>query len=213
MNIQPEILDLIHAELDGVASESEKVALRAAIARDPAVADEYRRLKGLCELLAKVAPEVPQSDLVPKVMRRVRMRSATGTSLLDRVRGLWPEGHTALRYGYAVAAGAVIGVVGLQLATGGRFFGPAVPEREASATLMPERAVRRLDLSSAGVGGFATLAPSTSGAAIGLDVRTDEPVEFLLRFDPVTDGGKLEVSVVRTGQAVPAGSLRLPKRD
>jgi len=214
MSIHPDVYELIHADIDGVASPAQKAALREAIARDPLVHDEYRRLKGLCELLASVPPEAPQADLAPAVMRRVRARkSSTRGGLLDRFRYAWPGGPVVVRYAYAVAAGMVIGVLGLHIASGGSLFGPVVPEREATATLMPNRGTSRLDLAPAGVHGVATLRPSASGAAIGLDVSAGEPVELLIKFDPAQDGGRVEVSVVRTGEAVPAGSLRLPRKD
>ena len=176
--------------------------------------DEYRRLKGLCELLAKVAPEEPRADLAPAVMRRVRARkSAASNGFLDRLRYSWPGGRVAIRYAYAVAAGAVIGVLGLHLASGGSLFSPSVPERDATATLLPSVSASRLDLAPAGVRGVATLRPSASGASIGLDIAAGEPVEFVLRFDPSLDGGRVDVSVVRTGATVEAGSLHLPRNQ
>ena len=214
MSIHPDVYELIHAEIDGVASSAQQAALREAIARDPVVQDEYRRLKGLCELLASVPPEAPRADLVPAVMRRIRARkTSTRGGLLDRFRNAWPGGPVAVRYAYAVAAGTVIGVVGLHMASGGSLFGPVVPERDASATFMPSPGTSRLDLGPAGVHGVATLRQSPAGAAIGLDLSAGEPVELLVKFDPAQDGGRVEVSVVRTGAAVPAGSLRLPRKD
>ena len=46
MSINPEILELIHAEIDGTATPAEQLRLRDAIAGDAAVRDEYRRLRG-----------------------------------------------------------------------------------------------------------------------------------------------------------------------
>ena len=182
MSIQPGVYELIQAELDGVASSTQQAALREAIARDPAVGDEYRRLKELCELLASVAPEEAPSDVAPAVMRRVRARkSAHGGGLLDRLRHAWPGAPVAVRYAYAVAAGTVIGVLGMHIASGGSRFGLAVPERDATATLMPAAGASRLDLGPAGVHGTATLRPSEAGAAIGFDLSGGEPVELLDR--------------------------------
>jgi anti-sigma factor RsiW len=213
MSIHPHVYELIHAEIDGVASPAQQAALREAIARDPLVHDEYRRLKGLCELLASVPAEAPHADLAPAVMRRVRAANTSAGGLLARLRHAWPGGPVAVRYAYAVAAGTVIGVLGLHIASGGSLFGPVVPEREATATLMPSTGASRLDLAPAGVHGVATLRPSDYGAAIGLDLSTGEPVELLVKFDPAQDGGRVEVSVVRTGAAVPAGSLHLSRKD
>jgi hypothetical protein len=206
MSIHPEILELIHAALDGVATEAEQLRLREAIARDAAVRDEYRRLLGLSELLARVEPEEPPAGLVPGVMRAIRARRGS-------VRAFWPGGRMAVRYAYAVAAGAVIGALGLHLASGGSLFAPAVPERDAGATIGTPFAAGRLDLAPAGIRGFATLRPSPSGTVIGLDLNATGPVEFVLRYDPAKDGGRVDVSVVRDGATTEAGSLRLPAKN
>lgn len=210
MSIHPEILDLIQAELDGIATEAERMRLRDAIAGDAEVRDEYRRLRGLCEVLAGVKPEEPPARLAPAVMRAVRAhRGRTRGGLVGRLREVWPGGHLALRYAYAVAAGAVLGILGVQLAVGGGLFSPAVPERDAGATIAPSRRAGRLDLAPAGIHGFASLKPSATGTAIGLDLDAAEPVEFVLRYDPAKDGGRVDVLIVRGGEATSAGSLQL----
>ena len=206
MSIHPQILELIHAAIDGVATEAEQIRLRDAIVHDAAVRDEYRRLQGLSELLSRVQREEPPAQLVPSVMRAICARRGS-------VYAFWPGGRVAVRYAYAVAAGAVIGVLGLHLASGGSLFGPAVPELDAGATIGAPVGASRLDLASAGVHGFATVRPSPSGTAIGLDVEATGPVEFVLRFDPATDGGRVDVLVVRGGEATKAGSLRLPRTN
>ena len=212
MSIHPEILDLIHAEIDGVATEAEQIRLRDAITRDAEVRDEFRRLRGLCDILARVEPAAPPAQLAGSVMRAVRAHKSTPRgSIWGRVRAHWPAGRVTLGYAYAVAAGAVIGIVGMHLVAGGSLFGPTVPERDATATIAPSRAADRLDLATAGVQGFATLRSSASGTAIGLDLSATEPVEFLLRYDPAKEGGRVDVLVVRSGEAAEAGSLRLPR--
>ena len=214
MKIHPDFEQLIHADIDGTATAAGQAKLRDAIANDPAVREEYRKLKGLSALLSQVAREEPPATMAPSVMRMVRGRKGTlSLSLPERVRRAWPNSRDTLRYAYAVAAGVVIGVVGLQIAGGGGPFGPAVPERDATATLLPKPGPSRLDLALAGVHGVATLTPSATGTAIGLDLSSKEPVELVLRFDPSVGGGRVDVSVVRAGEAAPAGSLRLPKKD
>jgi anti-sigma factor RsiW len=214
MSIHPDTLALIHATIDGVATEAEQLLLRDAIARDAEVRDEYRRLCGLCALLAQIEPEEPPAQVVPGVMRAVRAHRGTPRGgFARRVRDLWPGGRVALRYAYAVAAGAVVGILGSHLAAGGGLFGPAVPERDATATIGPSHDADRLDLAPAGIRGFATVRPSVSGTAIGLDLSAAEPVEFVLRYEPAKDGGRVDVLVVRGGEATQAGSLRLPQRN
>ena len=68
MSIDPETLELIHADIDGIASENDRIRLRAAIAADAAVRDEYRRLSSLFDILARVRREEPPSGIVPIVM-------------------------------------------------------------------------------------------------------------------------------------------------
>ena len=206
MSIHPEILELIHAAIDGVATEAEQIRLRDAIAKDAAVRDEYRRLQGLSELLARVEPEEPPARIVPSIMRAVQTRRGG-------FRAFWPGGRVALRYAYAVAAGVVIGVLGLHLASGGSLFLPAFPDRDAGATIGAPASTGRLDLAPAGIQGFATLRPSPSGTAIGLDLNAAGPVEFVLRYDPAKDGGRVDVVVVRDGESTEAGSLRLPRKN
>jgi hypothetical protein len=214
MSIQPEILELIQAELDGIATQAEQIRLRDAIARDPAVRDEYRRLRGLCDLLAQVEPSEPPARLAPNVMRAVRStRAARSAGIFGRMRASWPGGRVAIRYAYAVAAGTVIGVLGLHLASGGSLFGPAVHERDAGATLAPAHHTGRLDLGPTGIEGFATLSPSQIGTSIGLDWTAAEPVEFVLRYDPAKEGGSLDVVVVRRGESTEAGTVRLSRKD
>jgi hypothetical protein len=209
MSIHPEILELIHAEIDGVASEAELIRLRDAISGDAAVREEYRRLRGLCDILSRVEPAAPPPQLAPSVMRAVRAQgNQFGGKLFSHFRSFWPGGGLAVRYAYAVAAGAVIGILGFHLVVGSG-NGPWVPERDARATIAPTQAGGRLDLTPAGVPGFATLKSSPAGTAIGIDLSAKEPVEFLLRYDPAKNGGRVDVLVVRSGEATEAGSLHL----
>ena len=129
-----------------------------------------------------------------------------------RIRAIFPSGRLAVRYAYAVAAGALLGVVGLQWVSGGGFFGPVVPERYAGATIAPYRR-SRLDLRPAGVRGVATLQPSASGNAIELDLETATPVDLVLHYDPSADGGRVDVSVVKDGETTEAGSLKLAGKN
>jgi hypothetical protein len=96
------------------------------------------------------------------------------------------------------------------MATTVDFFGLQDAERDATGTLAPKFGVSRLDLTAAGVHGFATLRPSPSGAAIGVDLSGGTPVELVLRYDPAKEGDRVDVLVVRGGETARAGSLQLP---
>jgi len=214
MSIHPDILELIHADIDGRATDAQQATLREAITRNADVREEYRKLKGLTQILASIPREEPPTHLAPRILARFRsQRDTAPKGLLGRLYTFLPAPGVAVRYGYAVAAGVVLGVLGLHVATGGSLFGPAFPDREATATLLAPAKTSRLDLAPAGVQGVATLRPSPSGPTIGVDLMGGEPVELVLRYDPSVDGGRVDVVVVRTGEAVPAGSLRLPRKD
>lgn len=214
MSLQPEVLELIHAEIDGVATAAEQVRLRDLIARNSEVREEYRRLRGLLDVLGQVEPAAPPAHLAANVLREVRTRrEAMNLGFAARIRAFIPNGRLAVRYAYAVAAGAVLGVVGLHLVSGGGFFAPIVPEREAGATIASYPGKTRLDLRPAGVRGVATLQPSASGNAIELDLETATPVDLLLHYDPSADGGRVDVSVVSGGEAKEAGSLKLAGKN
>jgi anti-sigma factor RsiW len=214
MSIDPEVLELIHADIDGIGTEHDRNRLRAAIAGDEAVRDEYRRLRGLGDVLARVQREEPPSRIAPAVMTAVReRRGRAGKGLVARLRAHWPGGGVALRYAYAVAAGAVLGMLGLHLATSGGLFGSPVAERDAAAMIAPSIVLRQLDLAPVGVQGFATARPSALGTAIGVELKSATPVELVVRYDPARDGDRVDVSVVRDGETAPAGSMRLPRRN
>ena len=214
MSLQPEILELIHAEIDGVATTADQVRLRDLISRNSEVREEYRRLRGLFDVLGQVEPSAPPAHLAGNVLREVRARrEATIVGFAGRIRAFFPNGRVTVRYAYAVAAGALLGVVGLQLVGGGSFFGPVVPERHAGATIAPYPGKSRLDLRPAGIRGVATLQPSASGNAIELDLETATPVDLVLHYDPSVDGGRVDVSVVKDGETKQAGSLKLTGKN
>ena len=81
MSIHPEILDLIHAEIDGVASEADQVRLRDAITRDAAVRDEYRRLRGpqSGRCLGRGGPQSPRPGRTHEPPLRLPRRSRPET--------------------------------------------------------------------------------------------------------------------------------------
>ena len=208
MTLHPEIHELIHAELDGVADERDRSRLREILLQNPAAREEYERFRRLNGLLGAVEREEAPVELVDQVMdsiREGRVRRPTGSFRR-------PGGRVMLRYAYALAAGILIGMVGLYVVTGRGPIGQTVSGRDAAATLAPGPSSGGLQISTAGVNGTATLRPAKNGAAIDVDLNATQPVEVILRFDPREDGGRLDVKFVHEGEATEAGSLRLPKQ-
>jgi anti-sigma factor RsiW len=214
MTIHPDLLDLIHADIDGAISDQDRARLRDAMTQDAAVREEYRRLRGLGDLLSQVDRAEPPAELAQSVMRKVRARQAYArTSVLGRLRAAWPGRTVAVRYAYAVAAGVVIGVLGLQWSGMGGPAASSVPEGYAAGTLTPGIGAARLDLAPAGVRGVATMRHFPSGTAIGVDLSGSEPVELVLRYDPARERGHVDLLVMRDGKATSAGTFRSPQRN
>jgi anti-sigma factor RsiW len=213
MSTDPHIIELIHADIDGTASESDLTELRQAITRDPSVRDEYRRLRGLQDLLARVEREDPPAHLAPAVMRSIRARSSAPTAgIWERIRRAFPAGSTTLRYAYAVAAGVIIGVVGVQWIGPGTHIVPGVTEREVSGTLAPPASGSFVDLAPAGIIGSVAVLPGPTGSEIGVNIGGTDAGEVVLKYDPASPR-RVDVLVVRGGDTKPAGSLRLPRKE
>ena len=208
MTLHPEIHELIHAELDGVADERDRSRLREILLSNPTAREEYERYRRLKGLLGAVEREEAPVEVVDRVMGSIREgRVPRPSGTFQR-----PQGRVILRYAYAMAAGVLLGMIGLYLLTGGGPIGQPVSGRDAAATLAPGPSSGGLQISTAGVHGTATLRPAENGAAIDVDLRASQPVEVILRFDPRDDGGRLDVKFVHEGEATEAGSLHLPKQ-
>src|SRR5262245_56781172 len=107
MSIKPEILELIHADIDGVATAPDQERLRDLVSRNSEVREEYRRLRGLFDVLGQVEPTAPPPQLAGNVLREIRRRKEATGGLAARIRAFFPHGRLAVRYAYAVAAGAI----------------------------------------------------------------------------------------------------------
>lgn len=110
MNEKP--LELIHGEIDGRISATEREELRALLDADPKLREIRSELQKLAESFEKVQPLDPPAGLRARILNAIRPP--------EKPAGLaawfpaWPM-PTALRYGGAVAFGAAAAVVALQL--------------------------------------------------------------------------------------------------
>jgi len=113
--IDPRTLDLIHAEIDGINSESERSRLQDLLAGDAAAREYFARMIELSETLAGVKEVDPPEGLRRDIMRSMRAaRTQTGGGIPSWMQALWPGGRALLRYGYAFAAGLILGLSGVQ---------------------------------------------------------------------------------------------------
>lgn len=187
MSVTPEILELMHAEIDGVANEVERTRLREALAGSAEIREEYARLQGVTRLMAELKPVHPPAQLTSEVMRaiRARRRAAAG-GWVQRLRDLWPGGRVALPYAYAAAAGAALGILGFQVLAGSRTHGSDLFERDAAATIGAPSGTPagRTELTGTAVSGSASVRRLGDSLALDLDVSSQGPAEVSLAFDP-----------------------------
>lgn len=186
MNDQPDVKDLIDADIDGTASPSERALLTEALAKDAAAREEHRRLQKVRDMLAAVQPEVPPAQLSSRIMRAVRadrtsQRGKSGSKLLS----FWPGGRVAIPYAYAAAAGAAIGILGYHVLTGSGSFGPAIAERDAVASISPAiNGNVRVELVGTGARGSAALRPQGEGFALEVSLPAGAQFNVNLGYDP-----------------------------
>lgn len=187
MSVKHEIFELMHAEIDGVATEAQRARLQTALADSPEAREEYARLQGVTRLLAEVKSVEPPAHLTADVMRAIRnRRHASGGGWIQRLRDLWPGGRVALPYAYAAAAGAAIGILGLQVLTGSRTLGPDMFERDAAATIGTLSGIPagRTELTGTAVRGSASVRRLDGSLALDVDLTSQGPVDVSLAFDP-----------------------------
>jgi anti-sigma factor RsiW len=188
MSRYDELEILMQADLDGIATPSQRARLAELLSKDPAAAEEHKRLHGLRELLASVPKADPPGDLTARVMRAVRAEKAKPSGgVLRRFVPSWPGGRVAFPYAYAAAAGAAIGILGWHALTGGGTFGPGAVEREAAATIgsAPEGVERaRLSFPFGDAKGGATLRTLPDGLAVDVELPVQDAVTVELGYDP-----------------------------
>jgi hypothetical protein len=114
------------------------------------------------------------------------------SGLLARFRTLWPEGRVALRYGYAFAAGMLIGMVLLHWSAPGSGSDPAVDVLEPSEMVGTMTGVRpaqdgseihRSDLDWGNTVGTARLVRAAGAWMIDVELESNDAITVTLSFD------------------------------
>jgi hypothetical protein len=177
-------LELIHAEMDGEATEKELTTLHGYIARDTEARELRAGLARLNNLLKQVEPVDPPGDLHNNILaalpiRRPGLKTVTqGSSWRIRIR--------ALRYGYALAAGVLVGAALTGVAL--KNLSP-LEKSDVYGTLAVRKnapgyaAVDHMDLNSPGLAGSVVLSRSASNAMIVFDLQGPQTVEVEIGFD------------------------------
>jgi hypothetical protein len=178
-------LELIHAELDGVATDKELATLREYLARDPEAQRVHAEIAKLTNILSQVEKVETPGDLHTSIMAALPPRRH-GPENVVRNSSPWRLRIPFIRYGYALAAGLLLGAV----LTGVAFRNLSPQEKsDVYGTLAirenapPYVAVEQMKLDSPDLGGSVALSRSGSNDMVVFDLNSQQPVEVEIGFD------------------------------
>lgn len=177
-------LELMHAEMDGEASDKELVALREYLASNPKAQSVHAELAKLTDILNQVEEVETPGDLRRSILAALPPRRP-GLEIVAR-NSPWRLRIPLIRYGYALAAGLFLGVV----LTGVAFRNLSPLERSDVYGTMTARentphyvAVEQMKLAAPDLGGSVGLSRSGSNAMIVFDLNGGQPVDVEVGFD------------------------------
>jgi len=177
-------LELMHADLDGEASESERAALRTYLDSNPEMRKTHDALARLADVLNQTADVEPPPDLGQQIMVALPPRRSAAKVLVKNKP--WSVWFPVFKYGYAVAAGLLLGLV-----FGGVLFrsGSVTNTSDLYGVMSVKDHGRQDSVSSpmkidlAGLKGTVFLKKSDSGVQVWIDLNSNQPAETVLTFD------------------------------
>ena len=176
--------ELIQCEIDGEASEQEVAALRDYVAANADARSRQVELKRLAEMLNRAEPINPPTDLAKSVLAALPPQRHAPARVLRPRTGL--ARFPILKYGYALAAGLILGL-GLHQFL---FNHPStLPATDVSGSMLPRIPASssgpadQLPLNPDGVSGSVSIRVSGSVAPLEFDLDSQKPVQFEVRFD------------------------------
>jgi len=184
--------ELMHDELDGVATPEESSVLREHLARDPEAKAKFENLRQLSAMLNRVEMVDPPSDLKAGILRAIRARDASGPARVGWLGGLAAAfgGRPLFRFAYPFAAGIAAGIIGFALITGNfaskpphdadRFSGTMAPLLKSDANSMIDS--QTFDFAGGSVAMETRL--TDAGLALLVEARSQKEIGLRLEFDP-----------------------------
>jgi hypothetical protein len=184
MKIDPRFTDLMQSEIDGANSTQESAELHAYLARNPQARDHCDQLRAIAGALDRIEEVAPPADLKSKIIAAVRQKGDAeipGSHPASR-ESAPTRGRIVLRYGYALAAGVILGVLGHQWATSDGFG--VDPSKVTGALATPEVAapITEIPVDFEGAIGYARFGPAGSGYDLEIEMTSETPVEIDLAY-------------------------------
>jgi anti-sigma factor RsiW len=182
MTLDPKFVELMHARIDGVIDDHEDRELARYLEQNAEARDHFAQLEALAERLERAEEVAPPPDLRTGVLEAVRaLRMTRQLPVPDRI-GAQGTGLTVLRYGYALAAGVILGVVGYHWGVT-RSGDPALDPSTVSGT-MTRPAVAAEPIHEVGLDlGSARIERQQDGFAVVLDLDSIDAVDVGLEFE------------------------------
>jgi len=178
-------LELIHAELDGEATEKELATLREHLASDPEAQKVRSELAKLTGVLKQVEEIETPAGLHTSILAALPPRHP-GFKTLAQNSSPWRLRTPFVRYGYALAAGLILGAA----LTGVAFKNLSLLEKSDIYGTLAVRendpryvAVDKMNLDSPDLGGSVELRRSGDNEMIVFDLNREQAVEVEVRFD------------------------------
>lgn len=177
-------LELMHAELDGEATDKELTALREYLASHPEGQNDRAELVKLADILNQVEEVETPEDLHGSIMAALVPRRPV------REIGTWKSRSRfripLIRYGYALAAGLLLGAALTGVAF--RSLSPAEKSDVYGTLAVRENAthyvaVGQMKLDSPDLGGSVELSRSGSNSMIVFNLQARQAVEVEVRFE------------------------------
>lgn len=190
MSLDPRFAELMNHVIDGVASTDESAKLQSHLASHAEAGEEFARLKKLSGVLGRIGAVEPPPGFTQSVLASLpASRRERAARSKEPARRPWGSGRSLLQYGYAMAAGLLLGVaVAHWSGLGGqdsRSLDPSalagsMTSREASgAALILETA-----LESSRVKGTVQVRHAEAGYLIALDLDASGTVQVVLGYEP-----------------------------
>jgi hypothetical protein len=197
-------IESIHRELDGMNSEEESRELQRRLESDPEALTLYREFEAVGRALSTLEEVEPPRALRHDILQAV---ATLGPDIARGGRG------PVLRYGWALAAGIVLGMFAGQLlpqgasdidGLSGTMAPPSIPD--ASRSLQPT-AEWRID--AQGVVGIVELKQNASRIEVAVELNSSDPVFLVLSHDETVgviglsqDGTAVEIRESGSGHVV-----------
>jgi hypothetical protein len=180
--------DLLQRDIDGENDAEEAAALALLLSERPALRAQHETLKKVAAELRRVGMAEAPPALVADVRREIRVNASRPSPGWGQLRAAFLR-KPALGYAMSLAAGLVIGGVGVALSGPSALFSRADTSSAAGALLPRERlepsgALDQQRLSLAGLQGYAVTRASEGHLLTDVSIESGGPVDLTLEFDP-----------------------------